>query len=36
MLLFAAGVGKTKIDELDVVFLDHFEYVGCRHMNLPN
>jgi hypothetical protein len=32
MLLLAARVGKAKINELDVLVLDHFQYVGgCSH-----
>jgi rhodanese-related sulfurtransferase len=32
MLLLAARVGEAKINELDVLVLDHFQYVGgCSH-----
>jgi hypothetical protein len=32
MLLLAARVGEAKINELDVLVLDHFQYIGgCSH-----
>ena len=30
VLLLAAGIGKTQVNELDVVFLDHLQYVFAR------
>jgi hypothetical protein len=36
MLLFATGIGKTKIHELDIVFFHHFEHIsdGLGHQFL--
>ncbi|HUW27153.1 MAG TPA: hypothetical protein VMV97_00950 [Sulfuriferula sp.] len=34
MLFFATGIGKTKVNELNIVFFDQFHYVGYRHLNL--
>ena len=28
VLLLAAGVGEAEVDELDLLVLDHFQYVG--------
>jgi hypothetical protein len=28
VLLLALGVGKAQVNELDIVVLDHFQYVG--------
>ena len=35
VLLLAAGIGEAKVDELDLLVLDHLEHVGGgRHRNL--
>jgi hypothetical protein len=37
VLFLATGIGETEIDELDVVFLDHFDDVlwGCHSAKSP-
>ena len=30
VLLLAARVGEAEVDELHLLVLDHFQYVGCR------
>jgi len=34
VLFFATGVGKTQVNELDAVVLDHFQNVSNRHNSL--
>ena len=32
MLFLAARIGEAKVDELDLLVLDHFQYIGgCSH-----
>ena len=34
VLFLAAGIGEAKVDELDLLVLDHFQYVGGCAMQI--
>ena len=35
MLLFSLDIGKTKIDEFDVIVSDHLQdFINCGHLGL--
>ena len=31
MLFLAFGIGEAQVDELDLLLLDHLQYIICRH-----